>query len=179
VVAARLFGAADALRERVGVAASWSLDPTRAAALDTVRASLGEKRFEPAWAAGRQLSAEDAIASAFADTRDVEAVPVVPPVSDAARLTSREREVAALIPLGLSNRQIAERLVIGERTVESHVSHLLAKLQLPSRTRLASWAIEAGLTAAPAPELARSPRPSPQSVPGTVLARTATRVAAA
>ena len=179
VVAARLFGAADALRERVGVAASWSLDPTRAAALDTVRASLGEKRFEPAWAAGRQLSAEDAIASAFADTRDVEAVSVVPPVGDAARLTSREREVAALIPLGLSNRQIAERLVIGERTVESHVSHLLAKLQLPSRTRLASWAIEAGLTAAPEPELVRSSRPTPQSVPGTVLARTATRVAAA
>jgi DNA-binding NarL/FixJ family response regulator len=46
---------------------------------------------------------------------------------------------------GLSNRQIGERLVIGERTVESHVSHMLTRLDLPSRARLAAWAVEQGL----------------------------------
>jgi DNA-binding CsgD family transcriptional regulator len=110
---------------------------------------------------------------------DVEAVSAAPPVSDATRLTSRDLTRAMLILLGLSDRQIADRLVIGERTVESHVSHLLAKLQLPSRTRLASWATEAGLATAPEPELVRSTRPATQSVHRTVLARTPAGMAAA
>jgi DNA-binding CsgD family transcriptional regulator len=55
-------------------------------------------------------------------------------------LTPREREVAALIGQGHSNRAIAERLVLSERTVESHVSHILAKLGLDSRTAIATWA---------------------------------------
>ncbi len=53
-------------------------------------------------------------------------------------LSRREREVAALLAEGLSNRAIAERLVLGERTVESHVSAILAKLQLSSRAQVAA-----------------------------------------
>jgi DNA-binding NarL/FixJ family response regulator len=60
-------------------------------------------------------------------------------------LTPREREVASLLASGLSNREVAEQLVLSERTVESHVSSALAKLQLRSRTQLATWAIQAGL----------------------------------
>jgi non-specific serine/threonine protein kinase len=56
------------------------------------------------------------------------------------RLTTREREVAALVAHGVSNRQIAELLVISERTVETHVSRLLGKFDLTSRTQLASRA---------------------------------------
>ncbi len=56
-----------------------------------------------------------------------------------ARLTRREREVAALIGEGLSNKQIAARLVISQRTAESHVEHILAKLGLTARTQIASW----------------------------------------
>jgi DNA-binding NarL/FixJ family response regulator len=54
-------------------------------------------------------------------------------------LTTREREVAALLEQGLSNRQIAQALVISERTVAAHVSNALGKLALRSRTQLALW----------------------------------------
>ena len=58
---------------------------------------------------------------------------------DRAGLTVREREVATLVGAGLSNRAIAERLVLGERTIESHVSAILTKLQLANRSQLAAW----------------------------------------
>jgi DNA-binding CsgD family transcriptional regulator/Flp pilus assembly protein TadD len=60
-------------------------------------------------------------------------------------LTRREREVAALIVQGRSNREIAEALVLGERTVESHVSSILAKLGFATRAQIAVWAVEIGL----------------------------------
>lgn len=61
-------------------------------------------------------------------------------------LTGREREVAALVAGALSNRQIAHRLVLSERTVESHVRSVLAKLGLANRTEVAAWAQRRGLT---------------------------------
>jgi DNA-binding NarL/FixJ family response regulator len=60
-------------------------------------------------------------------------------------LTGREREVAALIGRGLSNRAIAETLVVGERTVESYVSSTLAKLGFTARTQIAAWAATRGV----------------------------------
>jgi adenylate cyclase len=69
------------------------------------------------------------------------------PVGDAAVLTSREREVVTLIARGLTNRQIAEALVIAEPTAVRHVANILNKLDLSSRARVAVWAIERGLHA--------------------------------
>ena len=60
-------------------------------------------------------------------------------------LTPREQEVAALIAHGLTNREIATRMVITERTAESHVQHILEKLGVNSRGRIAAWAVEHGL----------------------------------
>jgi non-specific serine/threonine protein kinase len=60
-------------------------------------------------------------------------------------LTGREREVAVLIARGLSNRQIAEALVIAEWTVDTHVRHILNKLGFRSRAQVAAWATERGL----------------------------------
>ena len=57
----------------------------------------------------------------------------------------REREVAILIGSGKSNREIAERLVVGNRTVEVHVSNILSKLGFTSRSQIAVWAHEKGL----------------------------------
>nr|HET6900943.1 AAA family ATPase [Ktedonobacteraceae bacterium] len=64
-------------------------------------------------------------------------------------LTAREREVAALLAQGKFNREIANVLVLSERTVETHVSNIMLKLNLTSRRQIASWAIEKGLTANP------------------------------
>jgi DNA-binding CsgD family transcriptional regulator len=62
--------------------------------------------------------------------------------ADRRSLTPREREVAELVAAGLSNRQIAERLVISERTAEAHVEHIRAKLDCRSRAQVAAWFVE-------------------------------------
>jgi DNA-binding NarL/FixJ family response regulator len=66
-------------------------------------------------------------------------------IDSAARAASphspRESEVASLIALAMSNRQIAERLVLSERTVEAHVRTILAKLGYSTRTEIAAWAL--------------------------------------
>jgi DNA-binding NarL/FixJ family response regulator len=56
------------------------------------------------------------------------------------RLSRREREIAGYVAAGLANREIAERLVLSERTVETHVQHILTKLGFRSRTQIAAWA---------------------------------------
>lgn len=60
-------------------------------------------------------------------------------------LTAREREVARLVAQGKTNRAIAEQLVLSERTVEGHVTNILAKLDGTTRTQIATWIIEKGL----------------------------------
>jgi non-specific serine/threonine protein kinase len=75
-----------------------------------------------------------------------------PPVPAALALTPREREVAALVAQGLTSRSIAERLVVAERTVETHVDHILRKLDLRSRAQIAVWATQHGLSPPGAPE---------------------------
>lgn len=69
-----------------------------------------------------------------------------PPPPD---LSRRERQVASLVAEGLSNRAIAERLFISQRTVDSHLAHMFTKLALSSRTQLAMWAARHGLAATP------------------------------
>jgi DNA-binding NarL/FixJ family response regulator len=82
------------------------------------------------------MSMEEAIACAFHEDRPAK------PTASTGRLTHRESEVAALVAEGLTNLQIADRLVLSERPVESHVSNVLRKLNLNTRTRLAGWAVE-------------------------------------
>ena len=66
-------------------------------------------------------------------------VKLAPPCADPVRLTAREREVAALVAQGLSNRDIAARLVISARTAEAHVEHIMLKLGLNARAQIAAW----------------------------------------
>jgi DNA-binding NarL/FixJ family response regulator len=60
-------------------------------------------------------------------------------------LTRREREVAALIAQGQSNRAIAETLIIGERTVEGYVANIMDRLGFSARSQIAAWVVEVGL----------------------------------
>jgi DNA-binding CsgD family transcriptional regulator len=64
-------------------------------------------------------------------------------------LTRREREVAAQLVLGKTNREIAETLVVSTKTVEAHVSRILSRLGFTSRAQIAGWAVEKKLASAP------------------------------
>ena len=76
---------------------------------------------------------------------------LVSPPTGLASLTARERSILALVARGMSNHQIAAELYISERTARTHVSHILAKLQLSSRTQAALVAIREGLVSPPGP----------------------------
>lgn len=79
------------------------------------------------------------------DVAPVQAEKPAAPSQDFHGLTDREREVLGLIAQGLNNREIAEKMVISEKTVKTHVSNLLDKLGLEDRTRAAIWALKHGL----------------------------------
>jgi non-specific serine/threonine protein kinase len=68
-----------------------------------------------------------------------------PPQRHGPLLTARERDVAILVARGLSNRDIAQTLFVGERTVETHVGNILGKLGYRSRAQIATWATETRL----------------------------------
>ena len=74
---------------------------------------------------------------------------LIAPQRTATSLTPREREILILVARGGSNQDIADALVISERTARTHVSNMLAKLGLASRTQAALWAIREGLVPAP------------------------------
>jgi DNA-binding NarL/FixJ family response regulator len=65
-------------------------------------------------------------------------------------LTDREREILRLVAQGKANKEIAAELVISERTARTHVSSILSKLDLHSRTQAALWAVREGLAPPPA-----------------------------
>jgi len=76
------------------------------------------------------------------------AVPVEGPHGPIASLTVREREIAGLVALGMTNRQIADELVISPATVDRHVANILVKLGAHGRAQIAAWAVSQGLGAA-------------------------------
>jgi non-specific serine/threonine protein kinase len=153
--AARLLGAAEALREAIGAPLPPADRSDHERSVAAARAALGEEGFGAAWEGGRVSSLEQAIEYALGT-----GTAVAPPPTDAdrqhaalerelARISRREQEVAALIAQGLSDRQIAERLVITEGTAGLHVVHILDKLGFHARAQVAAWALQHGLVAAP------------------------------
>jgi len=72
-----------------------------------------------------------------------------PSVDRAGVLSLREREVAVLVARGLTNRQIAEELIISERTAEGHVDHIRDKLGVHNRAEVAVWVVQNRLAVEP------------------------------
>ncbi len=141
--ATRLFGAAEALREAIGI--SLHLDDYWTQAVDSIRARLGEEAFAAAWAAGRATPLGEVVKEALSLEFQPSASAASPSGESSSPLSPRELEVAALVARGLSNREIATALIIGERTVESHVQSILNKLGFHTRTQIAAWAVARGL----------------------------------
>jgi non-specific serine/threonine protein kinase len=138
VRSARLFGAAEALWEASGKRELVDWRAIVDADIANVQARLGAESFAAAWREGHALRIEEALAYA------VERPGPAPGARDGP-LTAREREVAALIAGGFSNRQIAQALVIAEATAVRHVANILHKLSMSSRAQVAVWATEQGL----------------------------------
>ena len=145
--ATRLMAAADRLRRDVGMEVSGVLSADHERFVQALRERLGPLRFNSVWEAGRALRLEQAVAEA----RAVAALPIAPaaaPMSAAqvdAGLTPREREVLGLLVEGRSDKEIADALSISSRTVGAHVTHLLTKLGVESRTAAAIHAMRHGL----------------------------------
>jgi predicted ATPase/class 3 adenylate cyclase/DNA-binding CsgD family transcriptional regulator len=104
-----------------------------------LRDGMGEKDFESAWAEGAALSTDEAIA--YAQRRRGERKR---PTSGWASLTPTEREVVRLVSEGLANNDIATRLFVSPRTVQTHLTHVYTKLGLTSRVQLAQEAARHG-----------------------------------
>jgi DNA-binding NarL/FixJ family response regulator len=105
-----------------------------------LRRVLGETTFAEYWATGQALGADAAVTVALEDrppTSDQLGPGVARDKPEPRRLTAREWEVAELLSRGLTNRQIAQELVVSERTAEWHVAHILGKLGLATRTQVA------------------------------------------
>jgi ATP/maltotriose-dependent transcriptional regulator MalT len=145
--ATRLLAAAETARLEIGYVFEPAERERVAAALELSRRGLGESRFAAAWSAGEELPFADSIAEAA----HFLALPAPEPASsadagqDVAGLTPRELDVLRLVAAGYSDRQIGEALFISHRTVMRHVEHILAKLDVDSRTAAATQAVRLGI----------------------------------
>jgi DNA-binding CsgD family transcriptional regulator len=139
VLAARLFGAAEALRESIQA----PLPPVRQGQyrrqVAAIKERLGEPAFAAAWASGRGITLEQIIG----------ALAAAPPATAAAsmhtgpdNLTAREVEVLRQLAAGLTSAQIAAKLIISPTTVNTHLRSIYSKLNLSSRSAATRYAIE-------------------------------------
>jgi predicted ATPase/class 3 adenylate cyclase/DNA-binding CsgD family transcriptional regulator len=129
--AARLLGAADGIRQRMGHVRLPMYQSGYDAAVTKVRDALGRSDFDAAWAEGGALSTEEAVAYAQRGRGERKR-----PTSGWASLTPMENDVVALVREGLGNKDIGARLFISPRTVQTHLTHVYAKLGLSSRVQL-------------------------------------------
>ena len=133
--AARLFGAAEAIRLRIGTVRFKIRDASHQGSVAALRNAMGEQDFGSAWAEGAALATEEAIAYAQRGRGQRKR-----PTSGWASLTPTEREVVRLVSAGLANNDIATQLFVSPRTVQTHLTHIYTKLGLSSRMQLAQEA---------------------------------------
>jgi DNA-binding CsgD family transcriptional regulator len=156
--AARLFAAAQTLLTILGA----SLEPADRAEsernLATIRTRLDEKALAAAWAEGQAMTLDQAVAYALnplpvpeptspkpeppPPAEPAPAAPPLAPIPALAELTTRELELLRLVALGLTNAEIAEKLIISQRTVNSHLTSIYSKLGLTSRSAVMRFAME-------------------------------------
>jgi predicted ATPase/DNA-binding CsgD family transcriptional regulator len=135
-VTAQLLGASEVLRDAFGLKRGSSSEAMVSATAVIARERLGSAAFEAAWNQGRAMTPGEAVALALGRSAPA-------PTAHAGRpggLTDREVQIVWEIVNGLTNRQIAEKLEISQRTVDAHVQNILNKLGVEKRTQIAVWA---------------------------------------
>ncbi|MGB9307006.1 MAG: helix-turn-helix transcriptional regulator, partial [Mycobacterium sp.] len=137
--AARLLGASSAIRQCTGEVRFKIYDAGFEASMTSLRDVMEENDFDSAWAEGAALSTEEAIAYAQRGRGQRKR-----PASGWASLTPTERDVVKLVSEGLGNNDIAGRLFVSPRTVQTHLTHVYNKLGLSSRVQLVQEAARHG-----------------------------------
>lgn len=146
--AAWLWGAAEVLREAIGAPIYPVHRPSYEQAITLARTQLGEQTFAVAWAEGRSMTVEQALARTTQRTVTQGDSPLPassaaqPPSPASAGLTKREQEVLHWLAAGLTNPEIAQRLVVSLSTVNTHVASIFKKLGVTSRSAATRYAIE-------------------------------------
>jgi len=135
--AAQLLGAAEAVGRQTGADIMGPLLPLLAQAKASAKGALGSSKFEAEFQAGRRLSRMEALRLALGESEQAEVA--ASDGAERAALGKRELDVARLVAEGLSNKQIAARLFISDRTVATHVGNILNKLGFNSRAQVATW----------------------------------------
>ncbi|WP_378784982.1 LuxR C-terminal-related transcriptional regulator [Nonomuraea fastidiosa] len=131
--------AAAALREAIGQHfATLRIEEL----LGRARTKLGEGRTAALWSRGRTMSPDDAARHVLDGERPAPRAPAAAEPVRRSLLTARELEIAGLLTRGLSNRAIAEELVISPATVARHIANIMEKLGYTSRAQIAVWAAE-------------------------------------
>jgi non-specific serine/threonine protein kinase len=147
--ASRIFGAAAAQRAPGKSVIDPVDQPEYERTLAILRNALGESPFLAAWEEGHAMPLAEAVVYALEDPVPPEMASSLEPARATKEryggLTTREREVAALIAQGKSNREIAQSMVVGTRTVETYVTRILNKLGFDTRVLIATWAKDKGL----------------------------------
>jgi predicted ATPase/class 3 adenylate cyclase/DNA-binding CsgD family transcriptional regulator len=133
--AARLVGTAHAMRERLELPRFKVYDTGHEAGVAALRTAMGDSDFDAAWAEGAALSTDEAIAYALRGRGERKR-----PSSGWESLTPTELDVVRLVAEGIPNKDIATRLFVSPRTVQSHLRHVYNKLGLTSRVQLAQEA---------------------------------------
>ena len=143
--AARVLAFTDAMRSEIGLVRSMVETATRQDLYDALQRQLGTAKFEEVRASAKNADLEEII-GLISRMRGKRARPL----TGWASLTPTETRVVSLAIEGLTNPQIAERMFIARGTVKVHLSHIYEKLDVASRTQLATKAVAEGFAAAPA-----------------------------
>jgi non-specific serine/threonine protein kinase len=138
--AAILLGFAQRVRETITLTLAEPFRPQHAQSVTATTEGHGQAAFDAAFERGRAMTIDEGVAFA------VEGQPPFKPAPEAgprayAVLTRRQLDIARLVADDLSNKQIAARLFLSERTVETHITNILNKLGLNSRTQISRWMV--------------------------------------
>ncbi len=142
-LAVMLYAAAKVIRDEIGAPVPTSERERYDEVLDRLRQKLGDA-YARVWSDGELMSLDDAVAQAI-DVGVGQGRTPARPLARPSGLTRREIEVLELVARGKTNNDIADRLSISVRTVSTHVSNILGKLDLPNRSAMAAFAHREGL----------------------------------